>query len=60
MEKILLSIKQIADKKQREVVIPDGFTKIGDGAFRYCKALVRVVIPNSVTEIRLEALIAPN
>ena len=51
MEKILLSVSQIADKNQREVVIPEGYTKIGDGAFRYCEALVSVVIPDTVTEI---------
>ncbi|MBO7722956.1 MAG: leucine-rich repeat domain-containing protein, partial [Thermoguttaceae bacterium] len=51
MGKILLSITQIADKNQREVVIPEGYTKIGDGAFRHCTSLEKVVIPNSVTEI---------
>ena len=51
MEKILLLISQIADKNQREVVIPEGYTKIGDGAFRYCASLEKVVIPDSVTEI---------
>ena len=51
MEKILLSINQIEDKNQREVVIPDGYTKIGDGVFRYCTSLENVVIPDSVTKI---------
>ncbi len=55
MEKILLSASQITDQNQREVVIPEGYTKIGDGAFRYCEALVSVVIPNTVTEIGIRA-----
>ena len=33
------------------VVIPDGITHIGKGAFRYCTNLCRIVIPDSVTEI---------
>ena len=35
----------------REVEIPDGITRIPDGAFAACKSLERVTIPESVTEI---------
>lgn len=33
------------------VVIPDGVTSIGDGAFYHCDSLTDVVIPDSVTEV---------
>ena len=34
-----------------EVIIPDGITKIGTGAFRHKRNLTKVIIPDSVTEI---------
>ena len=34
-----------------ELVIPDGVTSIGQGAFRYCNGLTSVVIADSVTKI---------
>ena len=33
------------------VIIPEGVTKIGDGAFYDCTLLESVVIPKGVTEI---------
>ena len=51
MGKILKSVNEIADRDQREVVIPGDYAKIGDGAFRYCALLEKVVIPPSVNEI---------
>lgn len=33
------------------VIIPDGVTRIGRGAFEYCSSLTSVTIPNSVTKI---------
>ena len=36
---------------QREYVIPDSVTTIGDSAFRHCYLLTSVIIPNSVTSI---------
>ena len=33
------------------LVIPDGVTSIGDGAFNRCKSLTSVIIPSSVTSI---------
>ena len=38
-----------------DVVIPDGVTRIGDGAFSGCSGLVKVEIPGSVTEIGTRA-----
>ena len=51
MGKVLKSIDQIADRGQREVVIPDGYTTIAKGAFRGCESLARLVIPKSVARI---------
>lgn len=33
------------------VVIPDGLTSIGDGAFSGCENLISIEIPNSLTTI---------
>ena len=51
LEKILKSIDEIASRDQREVVIPDGYTAIGNGAFGFCTSLERVIIPESVSVI---------
>ena len=34
-----------------EVIVPDGVTDIGEGAFRGCKALSKITMPYTVTEI---------
>ncbi len=36
---------------QKDVVIPDGVTKIGDNAFKNCLGVEEIKIPESVTEI---------
>lgn len=41
-----------------EVIIPDGVTKIGEGAFKKSKNCERVVIPETVTEIEKEAFVS--
>lgn len=38
-------------KKQKEYVIPDSVTKIGSGAFRYCKKLTKLTIGKGITVI---------
>ena len=35
----------------KQIIIADGITTIGGGAFRDCRALTSVTIPNSVTTI---------
>ena len=40
------------DKDIKEVIIPNGITKIGHRAFEDCTTLQSIDIPNSVTEIR--------
>ena len=40
-----------------DVVIPDGVTSIGEGAFAYCTTLTSIAIPDSVTSIGHAAFI---
>ena len=39
------------ESQLREIIIPDGVTEIGEGAFANCGNLERIVIPASVTKI---------
>ena len=39
----------------KQIIIADGITTIGGGAFRDCSALTSVTIPNSVTTIEMAA-----
>lgn len=39
------------DEKAAEVVIPEGVTEIGAGAFMFCESLESIAIPDGVTEI---------
>ena len=55
MEVILESIDEIASRGHRVVVIPHGYTQIGDHAFHLCGKLASVVIPETVTTIGEEA-----
>ncbi len=41
--------------KEKEVVIPEGATEIGNWAFKDCSSLTSVVIPEGVTEIGSKA-----
>ena len=38
-------------KKQKEYVIPDSVTKIGNGAFRYCNELTKLTVGKGITVI---------
>jgi hypothetical protein len=40
-----------------DITIPDGVTKIGDGAFGDCSSLTAITIPDSVTSIGNDAFI---
>ena len=44
-------LKMCTNTEITEVVISDGITKIGEGAFRGCTGLNSIVIPDGVTEI---------
>ena len=37
------------------LVVPEGYTAIGDGAFYWCRSLTSISIPNSVTSIMRQA-----
>lgn len=41
--------------KDDKVIIPDGITHIGEGAFAYHKELTEVVIPLGVSEVGMSA-----
>lgn len=43
-----------------EVILPDGLTVIGEGAFKGCRSLKSVNVPESVCEIRDEAFLDTN
>ena len=36
---------------EKNVIIPDGVTGIGDSAFAYCRDITNIMIPDSVTSI---------
>lgn len=44
-------IKYPAKRAGTEYAVPDGVTKISEGAFAYCAHLTAVTLPNSLTEI---------
>ena len=41
----------------KDVVLKDGVTTIGEGAFQYCSSLSNINIPKSVTSIKQLSLI---
>ena len=48
-------LKKYYEHSDTRVVIPDGVTVIGEGAFAFCQRIRSVRIPESVREIRKEA-----
>lgn len=44
-------IQYSTGKQDKEFIIPDGVTNIGDQAFRYCSRLTSILIPDSVVSI---------
>lgn len=53
-EKVLTTeerIRLFGEEPKGEVVIPEGYTGIGEDAFKYCKSLKSVTISNGVTSI---------
>lgn len=54
-ESITGDLKGIIERSISEIVMPDGVTTIGEGAFKKCTSLSSVTIPNSVTSIADDA-----
>ena len=44
-------VERCSKKAKGEVIIPDGVTRIGSGAFYNCKKVTSIIIPDSVTSI---------
>lgn len=57
MDGLVVRDKIVEQYTQREslVIIPEGVTAIGEGAFKGCSSVEEVVLPPSVLEIRREA-----
>ncbi|MBR4924101.1 MAG: leucine-rich repeat domain-containing protein, partial [Bacteroidaceae bacterium] len=49
------TILSVTDKNIKNIVIPNGVTKIGNSAFEYCDYLEAIEIPNGIMEIGEEA-----
>lgn len=46
-----IGINTFEGNNMKEVVIPEGVTSIGDGAFKYCSQLKRINFPQNLKEI---------
>ena len=44
-------VERCSKKAKGKVIIPDGVTRIGSGAFYNCKKVTSIIIPDSVTSI---------
>lgn len=50
-----VKVREAYRDKVKKVIVKDGVTSIGEGAFSYCKSLTSIAIPSSVTSIGYEA-----
>ena len=49
------ALRGVIERSITEAIVPSGVTKIGNGAFIYCSPLQKVLLPESLTVIELNA-----
>ena len=53
-----IPISVVAGTSVTTVVIPEGYTSIGDDAFRSCNELTKVILPKTLTKIGFSSFIS--